>query len=144
MNTTEEKGLKGFSKAFWTANTVELLERAAYYAFFIVITLYLSRIIGFSDIEAGIIAGVFSGGLYFLPPFSGAYADKIGFKKALILAFSLLSIGYISLALFPTLLESKGLVEYGKEVSYSGLRTSSMKYFLNSDITCFNGRRVIY
>ena len=31
-----------YSKAFWVANVVELLERLAYYAVFIVITLYLS------------------------------------------------------------------------------------------------------
>ena len=38
--------LKGFTRAFWTANIVELLERGAYYGVFIVITLYLSRILG--------------------------------------------------------------------------------------------------
>jgi len=47
--------LKGFSRAFWTANIVELLERGAYYGVFIVITLYLSRILGFTDVEAGLI-----------------------------------------------------------------------------------------
>ncbi|MCD4794326.1 MAG: MFS transporter [Bacteroidales bacterium] len=130
MTTSEPRGLKGFSRAFWTANTVELLERAAYYGVFIVITLYLSRIIGFSDIQAGLIAAGFSSVLYFLPPFSGAYADKIGFKKALLLAFTLLTIGYAGLAIFPTFLESKGLVEYGREVNYNGLRTSSIRYYL--------------
>lgn len=129
---SEKKGLNGFSRAFWTANSVELLERAAYYGVFIVITLYLSRIIGFSDIEAGIISGLFSGGLYFLPPFSGAFADKIGFKKALMLAFLLLTIGYFGLAIFPTFLEGKGLVEYGKEVVYNGLRDSSLRFYLLS------------
>lgn len=119
-----------FSKAFWIANTVELLERAAYYGVFIVITLYLSRILGFSDIEAGIISGVFSGGLYFLPTFSGAYADKIGFKKSLLLAFSLLTIGYLGLAILPGIMEAKGLAEYGKEVIYKGIRTSSQKYYI--------------
>jgi len=130
MNTSEKQAKIKFSKAFWIANTVELLERAAYYGVFIVITLYLSRILGFSDIEAGIIAGVFSAGLYFLPTFSGAYADKIGFKKSLLLAFSLLTIGYLGLALLPGILEAKGLAEYGKEVVYKGIRTSSEKYYI--------------
>ena len=49
-----------YSKAFWTANIVELLERLAYYAVFIVITLYLSDVWGFSDVQAGLVAGVFS------------------------------------------------------------------------------------
>ena len=89
--------LKGFTRAFWTANIVELLERGAYYGVFIVITLYLSRILGFTDVEAAWISGAFSGGLYFLPTFSGALADKIGFKYSLIIAFSLLSLGYFGL-----------------------------------------------
>jgi dipeptide/tripeptide permease len=90
-----------FPRAFWTANTVELFERSAYYAVFIAITLYLSRVVGFNDINAAWIAGIFSAGLYFLPPFTGAFADKIGFRKAVILAFVLLSVGYFSLGALP-------------------------------------------
>jgi dipeptide/tripeptide permease len=95
------KGVWKFPEAFWTANLVELFERAAYYAVFIAITLYLTRVVGFNDINAGWIGGMFSAGLYFLPPFSGAFADKIGFRKAVILAFSLLSIGYFTLGALP-------------------------------------------
>lgn len=95
------KGNWSFSPAFWTANTVELFERAAYYAVFIAITLYLSRVVGFNDIDAAWIGGAFSAGLYFLPPFTGAFADKIGFRKAVILAFTLLTIGYFSLGALP-------------------------------------------
>ncbi len=98
--TTQEKTWK-FPKQFWIANSVELLERAAYYAVFIAITLYLSRIVGFNDIEAAWLSGFFSAGLYFLPPFTGAFADKIGFRKAIILAFSLLTIGYFTLGIAP-------------------------------------------
>src|SRR3989304_1637950 len=90
-----------FSEAFWTAHIVQLFERAAYYAVFIAITLYLSRVVGFTDIEAGWIGGIFAAGLYFLPPFTGAFADKIGFRKAIILAFSLLTIGYFTLGALP-------------------------------------------
>ena len=87
-SSKKTKGSWKFPAAFWTANTVELFERAAYYAVFIAITLYLSRVVGFSDIDAGWIGGMFAAGLYFLPPFTGAFADKIGFRKAIILAFS--------------------------------------------------------
>ena len=90
-----------FSKIYWTANTVELFERAAYYAVFIAITLYLTNVVGFNDIWAAWISGVFSAGLYLLPPFTGAFADRIGFRKAIILAFALLTIGYFSLGAFP-------------------------------------------
>lgn len=102
-----------FSKAFWVANSVELLERLAYYAVYIALTLYLSNIWGFSDAQAGVISGIFSAMLYFLPTFAGAFADRIGFRNSIILAFSLLSIGYIGLGALPTMLESAGLVSYG-------------------------------
>src|SRR5687767_9981442 len=84
----------GFSRAFWTANVVELLERGAWYGVFVAITLYLSRILGFSDVEAATVSGVFSAGLYFLPTFTGAWADRMGFRSALLVAFALLTIGY--------------------------------------------------
>ncbi|MGE5498769.1 MAG: MFS transporter [Syntrophothermus sp.] len=96
----KESGWK-FSKLFWTSNMVELFERAAYYALFIVITLYLTEVVGFNDIWAAWISGGFSAGLYFLPTVSGAIADRIGFRKAIILAFSLLSVGYFTLGALP-------------------------------------------
>lgn len=120
--------LKGFSRAFWTANIVELLERGAYYGVFIVITLYLSRIYGFTDMEAGLISGVFSGGLYLLPTFAGALADKIGFKNSLLIAFSLLTLGYFGLGVLPTVMESIGLVDYSDGIVFTGLLESSERW----------------
>ncbi|MBG7631530.1 MAG: MFS transporter [Bacteroidetes bacterium] len=120
--------LKGFTRAFWTANIVELLERGAYYGVFIVITLYLSRILGFSDVEAALISGVFSGGLYLLPTFAGALADKIGFKNSLLIAFTLLTIGYFGLGILPTFLESVGLVDYSNDIEFTGLIGSVQRW----------------
>jgi dipeptide/tripeptide permease len=128
-NQTSHQGWK-FSKAFWVANSVELLERAAYYGVFIVITLYLSRILGFSDVQGATIAGVFSGILYLLPTFAGGLSDKIGFRNALLLAFSLLTLGYLGLGLLPTFLEDAGLVQYGKDTVFTGLRDSSYKFMI--------------
>lgn len=90
-----------FPAAFWTANTVELLERASFYAVFITFTLYLSNIVGFNDIEAAWLGGFYSAGVYFMPPFTGAFADKMGFRKAMLLAFSLLAVGFFSLGAMP-------------------------------------------
>ncbi len=126
--TTVKKTKSKFTRAFWVANTVELLERAAYYGVFVVITLYLSNVLGFTDIQAATIAGVFSACLYFLPTFSGALADKIGFRKSMLLAFALLTLGYLGLGLFPNFLESTGLVEYGFETRFTGLRESDYRY----------------
>ncbi len=79
---------------------MELCERAAYYGFFIVLTLFLTDIVGFSDKETGVVAGVFYAFLYLLPPFVGAICDKIGFRQGMTLAFGLLTIGYTLLGFF--------------------------------------------
>jgi len=101
-DTTTPKPTWKFPREFWMANYMELAERAAYYGFFIVLTLYLTDIVGFTDKETGVVAGVFFAGLYLLPTFVGAIGDKIGFKNGLILAFSLLTIGYFFLGVFTT------------------------------------------
>jgi len=87
-----------FPKTFWVANGVELLERAAHYGVFIEIMLYLNSYIGFDDITSGWIAAIYAGGIYLLPTFSGALSDKIGYKRALVFAFSFLTVGYVTLA----------------------------------------------
>ena len=130
MTQSPPTNAKGFSKAFWVSNTVELFERMAYYAVFIVLTIYLSNILGFNDFEASMISGLFSGGLYLLPIFTGAYADKIGFRKSMIIAFALLSAGYLGLGVLPTLLEAAGLVEYGEVTRFSGLVDSSERWMI--------------
>jgi dipeptide/tripeptide permease len=123
--------IMGYSKPFWVANVVELLERAAWYGVFIAITLYLSNVLSFSDGTAGIVAGVFTAGLYLFPMFSGAFADRMGFRKALLLAFTLLTIGYAAMWALPTMLESAGLVKYGGPdigTVFTGLDTSWHKW----------------
>ena len=131
MNKNKSSAVSGgFPRAFWIANSVELLERAAYYGVFVVITLYLSRILGLNDVQAAWISGGFSAGLYFLPAFTGALADKVGFRNALLLAFALLSIGYLSLALFPLALEQNGLVEYGRKATFTGLQESDSRWLI--------------
>jgi len=97
-----------FSKAYWTVNIAEMLERTAYYGIFIAITFYLSNLLGFSDIEAGIISGIFSATTYFLQMFSGAYADRLGYRKSLLLAFGMMPIAYFALGLLPYLYRDFG------------------------------------
>ncbi|GAK37263.1 MFS transporter [Bacteroides graminisolvens] len=130
MSNSPQAANKGFTRAFWVSNTVELFERMAYYAVFIVLTIYLSSILGFNDFEASIISGLFSGGLYLLPILTGAYADKIGFRKSMITAFTLLTIAYVGLGALPTFLESSGLVTYGSTTQFNGLPQSSERWII--------------
>lgn len=92
--------IKKFSKTFWVANIIELFERWAWYGFYNALALYLTTHLGFSQAEKGIIMGTGSMLLYFLPVITGAVADKVGFKKILILSFTMYVTGYFMMAYF--------------------------------------------
>ncbi|MCP4250574.1 MAG: peptide MFS transporter [bacterium] len=91
-----------FPRTFWLANGAELFERAAFYGMFIALAYFLTERVGFTDVETGYVAACFASILYLLPTFSGAMADKIGFRRALMLAFALLAVGYFLLGFSPT------------------------------------------
>ena len=63
MNNSPQRAAKGFTRAFWVSNTVELFERMAYYAVFIVLTIYLSSILGFNGSSSNLVVNSLS--LYF-------------------------------------------------------------------------------
>jgi dipeptide/tripeptide permease len=92
-----------FPRVFWTGNAAELFERAAYYGTFIALRTYLIRVVGLDDVQAGVTAGMFGGWIYLVPFFTGALADRMGFRNALMLAFGLLTVGYGTLGFFHTL-----------------------------------------
>ena len=92
-----------FPRTFWTGNAAELFERAAYYGTFIALRTYLIRVVGLDDVQAGIVAGLFGGWIYLVPFFTGAISDRMGFRKALMLAFALLTIGYGTLGFVNTI-----------------------------------------
>jgi len=87
--------ISSFPRNFWTANTIELFERWAYYGIFNLLALYLTNspetgALGFTQVEKGLIMGIVNAILYFLPVITGAIADKFGYKKVLIIAFIIL------------------------------------------------------
>lgn len=108
-----------FPKIFWIGNAIELFERFAFYGFYIVLTLYLTKLAGFKDVQMGYIAGTFSALLYLLPIIAGAFADKITYRTALILAFLLLSAGYFILGIYTTkiiTLIALGVIAFGGSI----------------------------
>ncbi len=96
----EEKLTWRFPKIIWVSNGLEILERVAWYAMYIALTLYLTRNIGFSDAATGWIVGIFVSVLYFLPTLMGALADQAGYRKSLIASFALMTVGYTMLGAF--------------------------------------------
>jgi len=88
-----------FPRVFWIANVVELFERAAYYGTFIVLAVYLTQEVGFTDIETGWVTAIFAASIYLAPSVMGTLSDRIGFRRSLAMAFALLTAGYFLLGL---------------------------------------------
>lgn len=87
-----------FPKTFWTANTVELFERAAYYSMASFMVIYLKEVLGMAPTFATFLNGSLLWGLiYFMPIVSGTLADKYGYKRSLSLSFIMLFFGYLIL-----------------------------------------------
>src|SRR5271154_4848703 len=83
-----------FPTSFWTANVTELFERGAYYAMASFVVIYLGRL-GMGKYWPSTLNSVLWSLVYFLPILSGTVADQIGFRKALLVAFVLLTAGYL-------------------------------------------------
>jgi POT family proton-dependent oligopeptide transporter len=87
----------GFEPAFWVANVSELFERLAYYGAFSSLANYLHEVLGFSTEQTGSLAGFFGGLVWFLAILGGALADRLGFRRALSLAYLILTFAYFTL-----------------------------------------------
>ena len=96
MSDSVESAAKAkFPRSFWTANFIELLERAAYYSMASFMVIYLHETLGMRPAFATLLNGsVLWGLIYFLPILSGTLADKFGFKRSLTVSFVLISLGY--------------------------------------------------
>lgn len=97
----------GFSSTFWIANTLELFERLAFYGAKAVLTVFLAEKVGLRE-EAGSLAGLFTGLVFFLPIIAGVFVDRYGFKKTLTACFFIFCIGYFLIGLAG--------MQYGQEI----------------------------
>ena len=87
----------GFERPFWVANISELFERLSYYAAFASLARYLHETLQFPIERVGTLTGFFGGLVWFLPVFGGTLADRMGFRRALSLAYLILSCAYFLL-----------------------------------------------
>ena len=86
----------GFEPAFWIANLTELFERLAYYATAAVLAIYLNEQLHFSSQLTGWLIGTFGLVVWFLPILGGTLADRFGFRRALMFAYLVMTIGLFS------------------------------------------------
>jgi proton-dependent oligopeptide transporter, POT family len=87
----------GFERPFWVANISELFERLSYYAVFASLVRYLHEVLSFPTERATDLTGLFGGLVWFLAIFGGAIADRLGFRRALSLAYLILAGSYFLL-----------------------------------------------
>src|SRR5207248_3132582 len=87
----------GFERPFWVANITELFERLSYYAAFASLARYLHESLMFPVQQASSLTGLFGGLVWFLAAFGGTVADRLGFRRALSLAYLILSCSYFLL-----------------------------------------------
>jgi dipeptide/tripeptide permease len=90
----KKAGLKDFPFTYWIAIIYEFFERGSYYGMMSVLSVYLVDQLGFEKTQVGLIKSTIQPLLYFLPIITGAIADRMGFRKTLMVAFSLLGTGY--------------------------------------------------
>lgn len=99
MNVSQrlEEIRTGFERPFWVANISELFERLSYYAAFASLARYLHEALNFPTERASALSGLFGGLVWFLAIFGGAIADRLGFRRALSLAYLILGGAYFTL-----------------------------------------------
>ncbi|MCL5992158.1 MAG: MFS transporter [Bacteroidetes bacterium] len=91
---TKKAGFRDFPLIYWISIMFEFFERGSYYGMMSILSIYLTDQLGFSKEGVGIIKGTIQPLLYILPILSGAIADRMGYRKTLMVAFSLLGLGY--------------------------------------------------
>jgi proton-dependent oligopeptide transporter, POT family len=91
-----------FPRIFYIANGLELLERLAFYGVYINLSVYLVETVKLPDVAMGNLLGLFAIGRAWLPVPIGAAADRIGFRRSLLIAFGLYAAAYATLYAVPT------------------------------------------
>ena len=111
--------MRGFSQSFWSANVSELFERVAFYGMTAMLVLYLTQVRGINESAAIALNGNFGLVVYSLPVLSGVLADWLGYRKAFLLAYLFLGVGYLLIGEFTTYWSIAGallLVAFGASI----------------------------
>jgi MFS family permease len=99
----EEPPKRGFTRAYWMCNTIEMFERLAYFGIRSVVPLYIMQAtepggLHLSAVDKGIIYMWWAIFQSWLPMFTGGIADRYGYKRVLSFAITANAIGYLMMA----------------------------------------------
>src|SRR6267142_5286356 len=86
----------GFERPFWVANITEIFERLSYYGAFASLANYLHEKLNFPTEQTTTLTGIF-GFVWIIAIFGGAVADRLGFRRALSIAYLILATSYFLL-----------------------------------------------
>ena len=75
-----------FPPVFWVANSIEVLERFAYYGIYFGFGIYMASL-GYTRAQLGVVQSIFLLLSYGIPVIAGTFADRYGFKKVLIVSY---------------------------------------------------------
>jgi POT family proton-dependent oligopeptide transporter len=79
--------------SFYVANAIELFERLAFYGAYVVLSVYLTTVVGLDDVDAGDVMALYA--FFRLGPIlGGIVADRIGFRTALVVSLVIYAAGY--------------------------------------------------
>src|SRR5262245_8656028 len=94
--------IESFPRTFYVANTMEIFERMAWYGFFALSSLYITGpketgALGFTSEQRGQLQAIATFFLYIFPVFTGALADRYGYKKMFTIAYLGMIVSYYAL-----------------------------------------------
>ncbi|HNQ22065.1 MAG TPA: MFS transporter [Phycisphaerae bacterium] len=101
---TPETGKKGFGRAFWMLNSIEMFERLAFYTLRVMAPIYIMQ----ADDPGGLHLTAQQKGLIYawwaifqslLPMATGGFADRYGYKVTMTFSITMMTIGYLLVAL---------------------------------------------
>ncbi len=90
--------LREMHPRFWIANGSEAFERFAFFGVRAVVVIYMAgefSVLELSNTEKGIILGIWAVVQCLLPMVSGGYTESYGYRKSLVVAFTLNFCGYL-------------------------------------------------
>lgn len=95
--------LFSFNRTFWIANTMEMLERLAYYGLRTVLPIYMVLSIAqggpeFNHIQKGTIYAAWAAVQSGLPIITGGFADRYGYKLTVGISVAIKVLGYLTMA----------------------------------------------
>ncbi len=92
-------------RALWSVNVSFFFEGLAYFGILMVLGKFMSEDVGISDLHAGWVYSIFTGGITFLMLILGGVSDRIGVRRTLLIALGTMAIGRFILGVSGTFFE---------------------------------------